>query len=373
MTVCSRVLTNDEVVESGFLRHLLALFAGGTCLTGLPTCPRPGIHFCPGYQTRREATRPLDSPDALEKDQGMHTTEKIDLTDQTPSPGSLLKRVPGRARSQKQVREEFEKGVAEMRERYERAFWPLFIPEAKDMFRWRVQLECGCTHEFFTRGEDEYPDGRSYRDPMTGCRLPLGEYWCPTDHGSTQKPYRDIVEWEDWKVLEFPSDSEEPEYDWMDAETWAKIRQPEPHSHAFWLVKLACGHYGQACTDLDWKPENGPKLVTEERIAKMRQDFADLWSVEREAVQHHEDPEREHIRKMLDLRWPRPEPELDCYTCTNVQQMTGYQRIGWLEPRSKPAPVQASNTDREMVAAQLAAAETEVRRLRKQLEATEEA
>lgn len=302
----------------------------------------------------------------------MHATENRDTTAKAPATGSLLKRVPGRARSQKQVREEFEKGVVEMRERYDRAFWPLFIPDAKDMFRWRIQLECGCTHELFTRGEDEYPDGRSYRDPMTGCGLPIGEYSCPTDHGPTQKPYRDIVEWQDWKVLEFPADSEEPEYDWMDAETWSKIRKPEPYSSMFWKVKLACGHYGQACTDMDWKPEDGPKWASDERITQMRRDFEELWVEEGGTGQHHEDPEQEHFRKMLDLRWPRPQPDLDCYTCTNVQQITGYQRIGWLEPRTKPAPVQASNTDRRKVAAQLAAAETEVRRLRKQLLTTEE-
>ncbi|MFF5794647.1 hypothetical protein ACFY5D_21595 [Paeniglutamicibacter sp. NPDC012692] len=303
----------------------------------------------------------------------MHATENHDPTAKAPATGSLLKRVPGRARAQKKVREEFEKDVEEMRQRYERALWPLLIPNAGDIFRWRVQLECGCTHELLTREEDEYPDGRSYRDPMTGRRLPVGEYWCPTDHGSTQKPYRDIVEWGDRKILEFPADSEESEYDWMDAETWAKIRKPEPHSSMFWQVKLACGHYGQVCTDMDWKPEDGPKKVSEERITQMRRDFEELWAAEEGNGRHHEDPEREHIRKMLDLRWPRPETELDCYTCTNVRRITGYQRIGWLVPKAKPATAQVLNTDREKVAVQLAAAETEVRRLRKQLEATEEA
>jgi hypothetical protein len=300
----------------------------------------------------------------------MDATENSDPTFQTSAPGSLLKRVPGRARAQKQVREEFEKGIAEMRQRYKSAFWPLFIPNARDMFRWRVQLECGCTHELFTRGEDDYPDGGSYLDPIGEFRLPVGEYWCQTDHSSIEKPYRDIVEWGDRKVLEFPVDPEEPEYDGMDAETWARIRWPEPHSSAIWRVKLACGHYGQACTDMDWKPEDGPKRVSEERITQMRRDFEELWATEGGTSRHHADPEQEHFRKMIDLRWPRPQPELDCYTCTNVRRITGYQRIGWLVPKTKTAPAQASSIDREKVAARLAAAETEVRRLRKQLEET---
>lgn len=81
----------------------------------------------------------------------------------------------------------------------------------------------------------------------------------------------------DRKVVDFPADAEEPDYDWMDAETWAKIRKPRPHSSAFWRVRLDCGHYEQVCTDLDWKPENGPQLVSEERSSEIRQDFEEIW------------------------------------------------------------------------------------------------
>lgn len=288
--------------------------------------------------------------------------------DQSDEPGRLLTRVPGRARPQNKALREFEKSVAELRERYKSMFWPLLIPEAKDIFRWRVQLECGCTHEVYTHGEDKYPDHRSYLDPVTESRLPAGEYWCPTDHGPAQKPYRDIVEWVDRKITEFPADPEESEYDWMDAETWAKIRKPRPHSSAFWRVKLACGHYEQVCTDLDWKPEDGPKLVSEERSSEIRQDFEEIWTAEGHAGRPHDGPERDHIRKTIDLRWPRPEPERDCFACTNVRRITGYQRIGWLVSKTPPAPASSPNLDRKKIAARLAAAEAEVQRLRKQLD-----
>lgn len=66
------------------------------------------------------------------------------------------------------------------------------------MFRWRSQLECGCVHEVV------------------------------------------IHEWVDRKVRELPPDPEEPEHG-LAPMTWAKICHPEPHSSAFWTVKLWCG------------------------------------------------------------------------------------------------------------------------------------
>lgn len=70
------------------------------------------------------------------------------------------------------------------------------------------------------------------------------------------------------------------------------------------------------------------------------------------------------MRRMLDLRMPRPEPEQECAACVYAKNVTGYQRIGWLVPRSEPA----RPTEREKVAVQLAKAEAEVRRLRRRLE-----
>ncbi len=40
------------------------------------------------------------------------------------------------------------------------------------MYRWRMQLECGCVHEVFTSGKDSYPDQHSDIDPFTRRRLP---------------------------------------------------------------------------------------------------------------------------------------------------------------------------------------------------------
>ena len=295
----------------------------------------------------------------------MGVTTRDVVAAERAEPGGLLARVPGRSRSRVEVLKDFEEGVADLRSRMKPAFWPLFIPKAEDMFRWRVQLECGCVHEVLTRGSDRYPDQAPGTDPISRYRLPAGEYWCHGDHGSA-KPYRDIVEWGEQKVREFPADPEEPEHG-LDPEAWAKIRRPEPHSSAFWTVKLSCGHYTDVCVlDVEWRPEDGPTRVTKKRLGEIRRDFEEYWAVEGQTGWPEVGPERDQVRKMLDLGWPRPEPEKDCYACSRVKRFTGYQRIGWLVPRPKPVPPPL--TERQMMEKQLAKAEAEVQRLRRKLD-----
>ncbi|MFP3459142.1 hypothetical protein R0J89_23095, partial [Psychrobacter sp. SIMBA_152] len=62
-------------------------------------------------------------------------------------------------------------------------------------------------------------------------------------------------------------------------------------------------------TEVGWKPEDGPKLVSEERAAQMRGDFESYWSSAAEWPTT--EAERDHERRMIDQRWPRPEPEQD--------------------------------------------------------------
>lgn len=286
-------------------------------------------------------------------------------TDPSPAKGSLLTKVPGRARPQKQAFALFEEGVAELRRRYIPEVHCLFVPKAEDIYRWKVQLECGCTGEIFTRGREHFPDENSATDPFSGYRLPAGELRCWSDHAPKQQTYSEIVEWITSEVMEFPADPEEPEYG-MSAKAWAKLRHAEPYSSEIWTVKLACGHiYTSVVTRVGWKPEDGPLLVSEERTAEMRRKLEASWSDP--DGWPDEGPEREHFRKMLDMRWPRPEPEQECRACPYARRITGYQRIGWLVSRTPPAPVQKPAVDRKKVEAKLAAAQTQVERLRKQL------
>lgn len=286
--------------------------------------------------------------------------------EQVTRPGALLTRVSGRATPRAQALKEFERAVAELRHRYKPVFWPLLLPEAEDQYRWRIQLECGCIRETYTHGKDAYPDEQSQIDPITRCRLPKGQYWCSSDH-AVEKPYREIVEWVSKEVKTFPPDPDEPKYG-IDPETWAIMRRVEPTTSAIWQVRLACDHYDcHVITAADWKPEDGPRIVSVERRDEMLRDFEECWATdEGQTCWPQEGTKRDHVRRMLDLRWPRPKPEQECHACTRAQKLTGYQRIGWLVPRPNLAP--PPPTEREQIEAQLAEAEAEVRRLRHKLE-----
>ncbi|MGC4154459.1 MAG: hypothetical protein QM628_15475 [Propionicimonas sp.] len=284
---------------------------------------------------------------------------------QTAARGSLLIRVPGRARPRQEVLAEFNATTERLRQQYPPVFWPLLIPEAADMYRWRVRLECGCTHEVCTRREDQFPDERRWLDPVTRHRLPAGEFWCPNDH-PVPRPYRRIVEWAGREVTDFPADPEEPQHG-LDAETWAVQRRAEPHQAAFWTVQLECGHYTQQCTNVGWQPGDGPVLVSPERAAEIRREFDNLWATDTAEGLPQDDLERDHLRRMIDQKWPRPAPETSCYACTAARRITGYQRIGWLIPKPTPVPVTPPPVDRRRIAARLAKAEAEVERLRQQL------
>lgn len=285
-------------------------------------------------------------------------------------PGHLLAKIPGRARPRAQALREFEENVTKLRLGCNPVLWPIFVPDAKDMYRWRLQLECGCIHEVYTRGKDRFPDEGTRRDPITRHNLPAGEFWCSNNHGDAVSTYRDIVEWIDRKVREIPADSEEPIDEEIDADTCARIRRTEPCTMAFWKVRLNCGHvYESVATDVSWKPGDTPKRFSAEHTDAARAMFEKAWAEEEGGGWPEEGPERDHIRRMLDLRWPRPEPERDCWACRNARRITGYQRVDWLIPRSKAVkPLSSAAIERKKNEARLAQAEAEVRRLRRQLD-----
>ena len=244
-----------------------------------------------------------------------------DAPNQNLVPGALLTRLPGRARPNSRALKEFEEYVADLRRRWLKpAIWPLFEPRAEKQYRWRVQLECACIIELYTHGKDDFPDARSFRDPITRHPLPVGELWC-FDHQADQHVFHDIVEWIDNKIMEFPADPVEPEHG-LDAETWARIRHAEPHSSAFWTVRLFCGHVHQhVIANVGWKPEDGPKLSTEKRAAEMLRGFEEMWAEDPDGYPR-EGPERDHRRRMLEIRWPRPEPEQECRACRYALAMS---------------------------------------------------
>jgi len=218
------------------------------------------------------------------------------------------------------------------------------------------------------RGEYQFPDTARFRDPLTCCDLPPDEM-CSKDHGNVGAVYRGIEEWLGSRVKEFPADPVDPPGDEIDADVWAVLRSPEPRARRFWRVRLSCGHIRTSVlSDEDWTPERGPRRVSEERAAELRTEFERYWSDEG-AGSPPEGPEREHMRRMLDLRWPRPEPEQDCPACRYAKRITGCERIGWLipKPSSKNTAVTRTEADRRKMLTRLAKIEAEARMLRRQL------
>lgn len=100
-----------------------------------------------------------------------------------------------------------------------------------------------------------------------------------------------------------------------------------------------------------------------------RSKFEAGWPDESGGGWCEEEPEREHLRRMLDLGCPEPKPDAECRTCWHARRSTGYQRSGWLVPRADPekvARVQEA-AERDKAERRLAKIESEAARLREQL------
>ena len=256
--------------------------------------------------------------------------------------------------------------LAERRQHIDPVLASLLLPDPTKLYRWKVELECGHVDEVLTSGPNRFPDERLYRDNLTQTDLNAGEMWCrDKSHWEEPKPYRDIREWVSSKVVDFEADPIEPKDGW-DPDTWRIIRHDKPTSSRFWRVLLACGHhYDHVVTDVDWTPDSGPKTATVKRAREMKAEMEEYWATDPEASSKCQ-VERAHMRKMIELRWPRPTPEQACCACAHARPITGYQRIGWLIPPAKPA--KPPKSQRERLEEQIARAEAEARRLRDRLD-----
>jgi len=134
--------------------------------------------------------------------------------------------------------------------------WDFTAPDPDQLYRWRVQLDCGCIEELFTFDKEKLPTESTYRgDHLYHSQLQPGQVGCANDEHTRPQPYREIVEWGERREQTFLADPVESRYDDIDQELWAKIRHDAPHTSAFWMVTLSCGHRSEVCTDVDWKPE----------------------------------------------------------------------------------------------------------------------
>jgi hypothetical protein len=127
-------------------------------------------------------------------------------------------------------------------------------------------------------------------------------------------------------------------------------------------VTLSCGHRTEVCTDVDWKPEDGPCRVNPQRLQEMTAEMEEYWAAHPDEAT---DREAEHHRRMLAQGWPSPEPETLCFVCSQVRQIVACEPVGWLGPRAKPSsPKQPSKTSLQR---RLREAEEQAVQLREQL------
>lgn len=164
------------------------------------------------------------------------------------------------------------------------------------------------------------------------------------------------------REISLPADPVEPP-DWADEQTWAVLRHDEPRTSAFWKVTLSCGRVTEAVCDLDWKPADGARCVSAQRLQEMVTEFEEFCEEDPDGMDARE---RDHMKRMLAEGWPRPEPEHICNTCSWARPIVAYQPIGWLVPRKLP-PRPRKPPSREGLEQRLQLAEAEANRLREQL------
>lgn len=283
-----------------------------------------------------------------------------------------LRRLPGRARPQKEALREYEEEVQKRRRNLpidKRVLGDLLYPNAEKLYRWRIQLDCECVIETLTYGAENLPTDNQWTNGA-GFRLPAGQVICPDHIRDGQAPYREIVEWGTQKIHDFPADPVEPQDDW-DPETWKKIRRPEPHQAAFWSVTYSCGHQDNVCVgDVNWKPGDEPRRLSAKRLAEIRTEIEEYRAANPDSPYETKE-DREHEDRYVERGCPRPDPEDRCHSCLSARQIVAYQKVGWLvappKPTTPPTPEEVAAQARKKAAAR----ERKIAKLKAELAALE--
>jgi hypothetical protein len=87
---------------------------------------------------------------------------------------------------------------------------PYTAPAPENLFRWRVQLDCGCIHELLTFGDDKASHEHQWRDAVGFNLLPAGQLMCWHEEQRRSVPYRDITEWGARKGEPSPDEQPDP-------------------------------------------------------------------------------------------------------------------------------------------------------------------
>jgi hypothetical protein len=303
-----------------------------------------------------------------------------------PAPLGLMKRsLPGTPeRSNEEVlasgRERWEEGLAKT------PMYSLWFTSPEDMFRWRVQFDCGCIEDWCNTSDDPQSllDATRHNpfDFLDGKKNLLpGEYLCKGEHPRPDLPLREVASWDERlgeKVI--PADPVEPPNWWVAAvarkaefktakgedadsdaeEKWEEVRQAEPKTVAEWTATLTCGHGMKTKKDLDWTPDQGV-IRSPETVADIYARHAKL-GVEPSGW----------IAKSLAAGWPDDAHDMDCRLCPIVRKPVAYEPLGWLVPPPKPPrKPRVNKSPKELAQARLKQVEREAKKLRAELKALE--
>jgi hypothetical protein len=221
------------------------------------------------------------------------------------------------------------------------------VPEG--CHRWLVELDCGCTTEALTYGEEHPPiDGtwiKALGDENTGHSTARtfvvdagsrrlggapGFLWC-SGHGSQTFPWREVAKW---------------------LERHERWSSKTGERYASWTILLSCGHVDSIIADFGWQPEHGhkpqPELAEKMRLLLDRDDVDDSL--------------RQYIELRLPGGWPKPETGAECNDCVYLRRIVSFEPIGpltWPGDDERPS--------REVLTRRLHAAEAKADRLREQL------
>jgi hypothetical protein len=322
----------------------------------------------------------------VERSRAQKRAERQPHPASAPPPPGLRKRslpgVPERSNEEvlAAVRQRWEEGLANT------PMYSLWFTSPEDMFRWRVQFDCGCIEDWCNTSDDpqslldatrhnpfDFLDGKKNLRP--------GQYLCKGQHPRPHLPLREVASWDERlgeKVI--PTDPAEPPDWWVKAmakkaehkaaegeefddepeESWADVRQVEPKTVAEWTATLTCGHGMKTTKDLDWTPDQGV-IRSPETVADIRARHAKR-GVEPSGW----------IAKSLAAGWPDDALDMDCRLCPIVRKPVAYEPLGWLVPPPKPPrKPRQYKSPKELKAARLKQVEREAKRLRAELKALE--
>ena len=83
------------------------------------------------------------------------------------------RKLPGKPRPRTEVLAEYQAQWAKVRPEM-RVLRDLLVPRPEEVFRWRVQLDCGCTHERLSHRDQTHPTEWQEHDVVAAARLPKG-------------------------------------------------------------------------------------------------------------------------------------------------------------------------------------------------------